>query len=141
MGTIRSFAFAGAAAALAACATQPSRTLPALPDPPAALQLQQPLVKTPSGDYPDYQRIVVDGQELYCRQNQTKNPRTDSKVTCLTEAQLQTEHLLALQAQVRRTLVFETATRPPTPNLNSVQAGVQAQQNFANLPAQYGGQR
>lgn len=139
MKMIRSFVFVGVAAVCAACATQPPRTVSALPQPPTARQILQPLAKSPSGDYPGYQRIVVDGQTRYCRQNPTTDPETGSRVVCLTDAQLRTEHLLAQQQlRLQEAQSRQDWTRSPTPNLDSQAAAVQLQQSAANLPSYVG---
>ncbi len=134
MKTITRFVFVLVAAVLTACATQPPRTLSALPDPPSARQIQGSLWKSSSGDYPGYQRILVDGQERYCRQNPGMSRHAESRLVCLTEAQVRTEHMLAQQSQLRQAVEFENATRPPTPNIDNLQAAVQAAQILADQP-------
>ena len=144
MKTVMGFIFVVLAAVCAACATEASRTLPALPDPPSALQIQQSLEKTPSGDYPGYQRIVADGHERYCRRN--LNPLADDKVVCVTEAQVRIEHfqaqqaLQAQQSQLAQAQMLKDATRPPTPNIDARQNAMQMQQSANTMPGQYMGQ-
>ncbi len=138
MKAINGLVYLAIAGACTGCATPSPRTVSALPDPPSAVQVLQPLMKTPSGDYIGYQRIVVDGQQRYCRQNLTKNPQTESRVVCITEAQLRTEHLLAQErAQLRQTQLLQGASRPPTPNREAQQASMQLMQNAANIPGPY----
>ena len=94
MKTIRTFVFAVIPVMCAACATQPPRTISALPELPTAQDLQQ-FQRLPNGNYPGYQRIVVNGQEKFCRQTLTGS-LSESRVFCLTETQLGTERLVAL---------------------------------------------
>ena len=136
MKMINGFIILAVAAACAGCATQPSRTLSALPDAATARQTLRPPVKSASGDYAGYQRIVVDGQERYCRKNEAANSLTESKVVCVTESQLRTDYLLAQQARLTRENNFDYSA--PTPNLNSLQTGVQLQQAAANMPGYVG---
>jgi hypothetical protein len=97
MKTIRAFVFVVIPVICAACATQQPRTISALPEPPTAQGLQQ-LQRLPNGNYPGYQRIMVNGQEQFCRQT-TRSSQSESRVACLTEAQLRTGRLLALEQE------------------------------------------
>ena len=117
MKTISGFILVMVAAACAACATQ--RTLPS-----------HPVVQ--SGGYiPGYQHVLVDGQDRYCY---AKGSGTERKAICLTDAAV-------WEARNRREQMVENGTRPPTPNLDSQQVGVQLLQSAANMPGQYTGQR
>jgi hypothetical protein len=95
MKTIRAFVFGLIPVVCAACATQQPRTISAFPDPPTVRDLQL-LQRLPNGNYLGYQRIVVNGQEQFCRQS-VRNWLSDGRVFCLTEAELRTDHLLALE--------------------------------------------
>ena len=95
MKAIRTFVFVVIPVACAACATQQPRTISALPEPPTVqdrLQFQ----RLPTGNYPGYQRIVVNGLEQFCRQT-SRDLLSEGRVICLTEAELRTVHLLALE--------------------------------------------
>ena len=158
MKAIRTFLFVVIPLVCAACATQHPRTISALPEPPTARDLQQ-FQRLPNGNYPGYQRIMVNGQEQFCRQKSgffvngavqdvsgglraltdavaTRDGLSESRVVCLTEAQVRTERLLALeQAQLlQRQLQQQQAlwylnSGWPTTDMN-------AQQMVANVPAQ-----
>jgi hypothetical protein len=134
MKTVSSLVCVAVVAACAGCATAPPRTLSALPDPPTERQMLQPLKKTASGDFPGYQRIVVDNETLYCRQNSKTNAQTGSRVVCLTEAQLRNEHLLALRAAAQREIEIVDNERAPTPNVDNVYNANQAQGFIADQP-------
>lgn len=56
----------------------------------------QQLQRLPDGNYPGYERIVVNGQERFCRQV-PRGLLPESRVLCLTEPELELEtaHLLA----------------------------------------------
>ena len=94
MKTIRTFVFVVIPVVCAACAIQQPRTISALPEPSKWQEDLQQLQRLPNGNYPGYQRIMVNGQERLCRQT-TSDSRSGSRVVCLTEAQLRTEHLQA----------------------------------------------
>jgi hypothetical protein len=118
MKTIRTFVFVVIPVVCAACATQQPRTISALPEPPTAQEMQQ-LKRLPNGSYPGYQRIMVYGQEQFCRQAApdgvvrdstclhvrtyeitTRVSLSESRVVCLTEAELRIEHVVALKQQL-----------------------------------------
>ena len=148
MKTIRTFVFVVVPVLCAACASESSHTLPAFPAPPTARDIEQPLEKTAEGTYPGYERIVVDGQELYCRQTAVVDSQTGSKVACMTEAEVRSEHQLAQmkaqllaqeRSQARQSQNFETGSRPPTPNIDNQASAMQLQQSVANVPM-YSGQ-
>lgn len=120
MKMINGFIVLAIASACVGCATQPPRTLSALPD-------TQPSSKA------YYQRIVEDGQVRYCRTVPVR-ANTESRVVCLTEAQLQAEQL----QQLSQARLVEDGVRPPTPNLDSRQAAIQLQQSAANIPGYVG---
>ena len=131
MKTIRTLVFVVIPVVCAACATQQSRTISALPEPPTAQDMQR-FQRSPNGDYPGYQRVVVDGQEQFCRQA-TRGSLSESRVVCLTEAQLRTEHLLAqeqaqqLQRQLQQSeeLWHQYSAWPVTDyNADSMTAGI-----------------
>ena len=109
MKPITSFALVAVAASLAACATRkpaastaPPRTVPALPEARtySAAQLAA-LQAAPGGEYPGYQRIMVEGQVRYCRKNLATGSPTESMAICLTEAGLWAEQRRALLEQAR----------------------------------------
>jgi len=77
-----------------------------------------------SPDYPGYKRVLVNGQERYCY---ATGSGTERKAVCFTQVQVQ-------QAQLRQAQMLENGTRPPTPNLDAQQAGLQLQQSAADLP-------
>jgi hypothetical protein len=148
MKTITSFVFVVVAAACAGCATnEPAtsfaapRTLAALPQPQiySAAQLNA-LRKTPGGNYPGYQHIVADGQNLYCRKNRTTDSNTETTVICLTEAQIWTEQLRAQVSALERAQQLASAQeqdlrRSGTQQLESQEAALQQLQNVAvNYP-------
>jgi hypothetical protein len=142
MKTIRSFVFVTVAAACAGCATHEpgssgttAHTLPAFPQPQtySAAQLAA-LRKTPGGDYPGYQRIVVDGQARYCRRNLATGLglNAESKVICITEAQVWAEQQ---RAQLLASAQQEQLRRSGTEQLESQEAWrQQAQSNAVNNP-------
>jgi hypothetical protein len=155
MKTITSLVFVVVAAACAACAThEPAtsstapRTLPALPVPQTYTPSQlAALRRTPGGDYPGYQRIVIDdGQTRYCRRA-TADSQSDSGVVCLREAQLWAEQLIA---QRQRLVAQEQKQLAAVAQLNALQdqsrtsgttqlesqenSQAQVQSNMVNMP-------
>jgi hypothetical protein len=94
MKTIRTFVFVVIPVVCAACASERPRTISALPEPPTEQDLQY-LQRLPDGNYPGYQRIMVNGQERFCRQV-PRGLLPESRVLCLTEPELRTVRLLAL---------------------------------------------
>jgi hypothetical protein len=136
MKTITSCVVVAVAAACAGCATHAPAisgtapgTVPALPVAHAysAAQLAE-LRKTPGGEYPGYQRILVDGQTRYCRKNLATDSATDRPVICLTEAQLWAEQL---RAQELASAQAEDRRRDATQQLESQEAWRQQAQNIA----------
>ena len=113
MKTITGFIFLVTAAACAACATREPPTLPSHPEAQATASELGALVKKPGDNYPGYQRIVVDGQERYCRNDLATGSHTERKAVCLTEAQVKAEQLRAQEFlhEVERT----AATMPQSP--------------------------
>ncbi len=84
-----------AAAESSATATDvPPRTLSSHPDTPGAPQSAPPQNR-PGGDYVGYQRIVVNGRELYCRNDKATGSHTERNAVCMTEAQVKAEQLRA----------------------------------------------
>ena len=72
----------------------PPRTLPSHPEEqPAATAPPAAPVKQQIGDYLGYQRIVVNGQERYCRNDKATGSRTQRTAVCLTQAQVKAEQL------------------------------------------------
>ena len=136
MKTITSCVLVVVAAASAACATHEpatssaaSHTLPALPQPqtysPAQLTA---LRKTPGGNYPGYQRIMVDGQTRYCRRSRVTGSNTESKVVCVTEAQIWSEQL---RAQQLASVIEDDSRRSGTAQIENQEAARQLIQNIA----------
>jgi len=113
MKTITGFIFLVAAAVCTACATQESATLPSHPEGQATAAQRSAFEKKPGDNYPGYQRIVVNGQERYCRNDLATGSHTERKAVCLTEAQMKAEQLRAQEflLQVERT----AATMPQSP--------------------------
>jgi hypothetical protein len=67
----------------------PPRTIPSHPEtPPAA-------AKNLDGAYAGYRRVVVNGQELYCRNDQSTGSHTQRTPVCGTAAQVKAEELAA----------------------------------------------
>lgn len=136
MKTITSFVFVVIAAAGAACAThEPTtsstapRTIPALPQPQTYSKAQlAALRKTPGGNYPGYQHIVVDGQNLYCRKNLATDSNAERSVRCLTEAQLWAEQL---RAQELANAQEQDLRRSGTEQIENQEAWRQQAQNIA----------
>jgi hypothetical protein len=85
MRHINRFVILGGAAALAACATQAPApaTVPALPV-TAAVPAPTEKVTIPYG----YQKVVMNGEERYCRNDVDTGSRVARTKVCLTAAQL-----------------------------------------------------
>ena len=72
----------------------PPRTLPSHPEEqPAATAPSAAPVKKQIGDYLGYQRIVINGQERYCRNDKATGSRTQRTAVCLTKDQVKAEQL------------------------------------------------
>ena len=92
MGTVNLAAIALLAAVLSACAAQPPKSI--------AFSQPQVLPGTPqenAGTFRGYKRIVIDGQERYCRNDLATGSHTERKAVCLTEAQWRVQQALAEQ--------------------------------------------
>ena len=77
----------------------PPRTLPSHP-PEAQSAASKPTAapsKSYGGAYTGYQRVVSNGQELYCRNDVATGSHTERKAVCLTQAQVRIEQLKAEQ--------------------------------------------
>jgi hypothetical protein len=117
MKPIARFAFLMGATACAVCTAQtpavPPRTLPSHPEEQSATTQPVEPVKKQLGDYAGYQRIVVNGQERYCRNDKATGSRTERTGVCLTAAQVRAEQLRVQEFiwQTART----AATMPQAP--------------------------
>lgn len=89
---------APAAAAASKTDAVPPRTLPSHP-PEAQSAASKPSApaKAYGGAYTGYQRVVSNGQELYCRNDVATGSHTERKAVCLTQAQVRIEQLKAQQ--------------------------------------------
>jgi hypothetical protein len=123
MKLITQFAFLMCATACAVCTAQtpatspapavPPRTLPSHPEEQSVTPKPAGPVKKQLGDYAGYQRIVVNGQERYCRNDKATGSRTERTGVCLTASQVQAEQLRVQEFiwQTART----AATMPQAP--------------------------
>jgi hypothetical protein len=113
MKTITGLILLVVAGACTACATQEPPTLPSHPEGQAVAPQIGALEKKPGDNYPGYQRIVVNGQERYCRNDMATGSHTERKAICLTQAQVKAEQLRAQEfmLEVQRT----AAAMPQSP--------------------------
>ncbi len=92
MRTVTGVVIVLGAGVLAACAARPPQSI--------AFSQPQILPGTPlenAGTFRGYKRIVIDGQERYCRNDLATGSHTERKAVCLTEAQWRTQQALAEQ--------------------------------------------
>ena len=92
---------APSSAPVASAATEtdavPPRTLPSHPEAQSAESKPVAPSRTYGGAYTGYQRVVSNGQELYCRNDVATGSHAERKAVCLTEAQVRIERLKAEQ--------------------------------------------
>jgi hypothetical protein len=91
----------------------PPRTIPSHPDPQTTASHTLAPPDGHGAEYKGYQRIVFDGQELYCRNDVSTGSHANRKPVCLTEAQMKSQQLavqLMLDDMIRRSAAVQWPT-------------------------------
>ena len=89
---------------LAACATEPASTWTATPTTSAATGTTSTAATSTAHLIPDgYTREVVNGSELYCRNNLDTGSRVQRTKVCMTWEQLQAQEHSSIQFSTQRT--------------------------------------
>lgn len=100
MKAVTGFSILAVAAASVSCAAQPPGITPAASQSGAAAAqnvLPGPLPERHGtrGEYAGYTRVVINGQELYCRNDVATGSHTERHTVCLTSAQVLAEQVRA----------------------------------------------
>lgn len=110
---------APATSAASDSASVPPRTLPSHPETTPAAAQPTAAAKNQNGAYPGYRRVVVNGQELYCRNDLATGSHTKRTPACGTLAQVQAEQMAArnlLDEMIRR----DATVLPPPANMGAM---------------------